>query len=467
MEKGRKRHEGLSEKVALLTAVCMLSLSMTVMAADVTKLVVLVRNQPDDLPDAVIEQFEKLNPDIKIERVTAPWDQIDDKLLTMLAADVPLDILISMSFTGWASYAVQGLFMELDKFVQNDRKELMAKGVPAFVLDGLKFNGKTKVIPYSLWASLITNYNATYFNEAGIPLPAPDWNDKNWTWDAMIQAGKKLTRFDADGRLIRAGIEIGADDIRAQGFSLMWGGDLFPPDTYENGIVRRTTFDTPENRRAFTAVTALTTEHKITHQVQPRIGTFNLQSGTIAMSLGPGGSISGQAYAGPYTWGMAPYPLPPVASQRVAMPAWVRSVAVSSGSQHPEAAWKFIKFMLTDAYEMGEFQFGSQTMSWNLNRGVSVASWQRYAQAAASSFSLAHSAAQYTRFLAEAIGLYTRFAATTLSGGGETIHVPNGPLYLALLEAYQGKISVEAALQKAERESAIILESIAKRLNLN
>ncbi len=435
--------------------------------AAATKLVVLVRNADDDLPDAVVQQFERQNSDIQIELVRAAWNEIDDKFLTMTAADQPIDVMISMSLAGWGAYAYQGLFLDLNPLIKRDRQVLLAKGVPAFVLEGLKISGKTTSIAYMLWASFLTHYNATFFDEAGIPLPAPNWADKNWTWDVMVQAAKKLTRFNADGQLTRAGVQLNTGDVSSQSISLMWGGDVFAPETYQDNIVRKLTFDTPANRQAFSAAAALSTEYRVTNYVYPQAGTIDLARGTSAMYLAPGGTFSTASFTNLYTWGMAPLPLTPVLSQRVPLPAWVRAVAIHSRSMNTEAAWRFVKFLLTDAYEMGMFDVNGVSRSWNDYRGVNYTAWQRHVQLLASRFTLAHPPDQLTQFLAQAIGEYTRLsAANALVGGGDTIHTPSGPLYLNLISAYQGKIPVEQALQQSEREGYNILSARAERLGL-
>ena len=52
-------------------------------------------------------------------------------------------------------------------------------------------------------------------------------------------------------------------------------------------------------------------------------------------------------------------------------------------------------------------------------------------------------------------------------GGGDTIHFPSGPLFVYLLDAHAGNISLEEALPKAETEARNILSDIHKGLQLN
>jgi len=79
----------------------------------------------------------------------------------------------------------------------------------------------------------------------------------------MVTAAKKLARYEADGRLSRAGVYTYFSDIHSQNYTLMWGGNLFPPETYNGNIIRDVTFYTPENRMALSNVVSLATEHRV------------------------------------------------------------------------------------------------------------------------------------------------------------------------------------------------------------
>lgn len=457
----RFRKNGISAIAALVVVMAWANA-----AGAATNLVVFVRDQPTDFPDPVIEEFERRNPDLKIELVRASASQMDDKFLVMTATQVPVDVVISMSLVGWASYGAKGLFRDLTPYIERDGEKLRAKGVPDFVLGALRTVGGITSIPYSIYASYIMVYNATYFDEAGLAGPAADWDDRSWTWAAMVEAAKKLVRYNSEGQMTRAGLLIGADDISTQSLSLMWGGDLFAPSTYEDGIVRELTFLTPENIRAFSEAAALSTEHRVTQHVQPQLPgiQISLPRGTAAMEFQAGGSI-GHNWAGDYRWGMAPAPLTPVLERRVPLPVWVRAAAIHSGSQHPDAAWRLIKFLLTDAYELGEFQVAGEPAAWNVSRGITPTAWQRFVEIMGRSLNFANPPDQLVGFLVRGVGEYARIAASNLLvGGGDTIHYPNGPLYRWTLAAYRGEVPVEQALAEAEREANALLERILQEL---
>lgn len=430
-----------------------------------TTLNVVVRNTYEDLPEPVLRRFSELNPNVQFELIRGSSTDIDTKLTTALAAGLPLDIVISMSLRGWVSYAAQGLFRDLGPYIKADRQELERKGVPAFVLEGPKVNGINAYVPYSIWSSLVTIYNATYFDEAGLVRPAARWDNSQWTWSEMIQSAKKLVRTTPEGAINRPGFRFDLNDIVMQGVSMAWGGDLFPPETYQTGLIKKVTFDTPSNRRALGHLVDLSVTHRVTNHALPQNGTRAINTGFAAMALIPGGMIDPASYSKDFTWGMAPYPKPDDVASRVAMPSWIRAAAICDRSANPDMAWKFIKFMLTDAYEMGEFESEGRIHSWNLSRGVNPNTWRNYAATISRSLELAHSQQEMVSFLVQGVGQYTRIAASnSLVGGGETIHGNKTPLGMYMQQASEGKISLEEALSRAEKDAYNVLEEIYRNM---
>jgi len=291
------------------------------------------------------------------------------------------------------------------------------------------------------------------------------YDDNHWTWSDMIQAAKKLVRTTPEDVVNRPGVRFALDDLILHGVSLAWGGDLFPPETYETGMVKGVTFDTPINRQALASLVELSMEHRVTNYTLPKTGGNSVPAGQAAMMIDAGGKIDPATYQHNFVWGMAPYPKPDKAAGRVPMPAWIRAAAIMDRSANPDMAWEFIKFMLTDAYELGEFESEGRIHTWNLSRGVNPAIWRNYATIISRSLELAHSQAEMVSFLIQGVGQYTRIAASnSLVGGGETIHGTKTPLGMYMQQACEGKIPLEEALSRAEKDALIRLEDIYRNL---
>jgi ABC-type glycerol-3-phosphate transport system substrate-binding protein len=431
-------------------------------AAPKTTLNIVARNIYGDLPEPILKRFSELNPDVNFDVIWGTSSDIDTKLTTVLAAGLPLDVVFSLSLRGWVSYAAQGLFLDLGSYIKADRRELERKGIPAFALDSIKVDGVTSYIPYSIWASWGTLYNATYFDQAGVIRPAARWDDKQWTWSEMVKAAKKLVIANPDGIISRPGLQLALNDLSLQGLSLAWGGDLYPEETYMTGMVNKVTFDTPTNRRALSHLVDLATIHRVSN---PQIYGRSIGNGSAAMAFIEGGRLDPATYSKDYTWGMAPYPRPDEIDGRVAMPAWIRAAAILNRSSQPDVAWKFLKFLLVEAYDMGEFMHDGQNHSWNLHRGVNPNTWRQYVSTIMKGLDLAHSQSEIVSFLTQGVGSYTRIASSNaLVGGGETIHGTGTPLGMYMLQASQGRMSLEEALVRAEQDAKHVLENIHRNM---
>lgn len=451
-----------STMMLLIAFIAIVVTCQEVYTAPNTTLNILARNIHGDLPEPVLQRFSELHPNVSFEIIWGTSSDIDTKLTTVLAAGLPLDVVISMSLRGWVSYAAQGLFLDLAPYISADRQELQGKGIPSFALDSIKVHGATPYVPYSIWSSWGTLYNATFFDEAGVVRPAARWDDRQWTWSEMVKAAKKLTVTNSEGVISRPGLQLALNDLALQGLSLAWGGDVFSAEAYATGMVKEVTFDTPTNRRAFGHLLDLAVTHRVTN---PQIYGRAIGNGSAAMALIEGGRLDPATYSRDYIWGMAPYPKPDEISERVAMPTWIRAAAISSRSTQPDLAWEFIKHLFTEAYDMGEFMLDGQPYSWNRHRGVNPNTWRQYVATISREFELANSHADIVSFLIQGVGSYTRIAASNaLVGGGETIHGTGTPLGMYLLQASQGRISMEEALMRAEQDAKHVLENIYRNM---
>src|SRR4029079_1899722 len=92
---------------------------------------------------------------------------------------------------GFASDRSRGLLTDLTPLIEKDKLDL---GV--FIPEVLKIyqsEGKTWGLPFLTTGSYVF-YNMKLFDAAKVPYPTTDWEDKTWTWDALVDLGKKLTK---------------------------------------------------------------------------------------------------------------------------------------------------------------------------------------------------------------------------------------------------------------------------------
>lgn len=120
---------------------------------------------------ALVKEFEKANPDIKVDYVNVPFDQAQNKFDTAAGAKGAPDVL--RSEVGWTpAFAKKSFFLPLDG------TEALAdqdKFQPSLI-EQAKYDGKTYGVPL-VTDTLALVYNKDLFKQAGINEPPATWDD--------------------------------------------------------------------------------------------------------------------------------------------------------------------------------------------------------------------------------------------------------------------------------------------------
>jgi sn-glycerol 3-phosphate transport system substrate-binding protein len=138
--------------------------------------------------DSMVQQFQKENPDIKVESVYSG----------MKGGQPPqLSVLFSTDlFTLMDEQAI----VPIDQIEGVDKKWLDSF-YPAFMENG-RVDGKTWSVPFQR-STIVLYYNKDAFKEAGLDPEKPPT-----TWAEMAEMSKKLVKKDASGNVTRWGVEI-------------------------------------------------------------------------------------------------------------------------------------------------------------------------------------------------------------------------------------------------------------------
>lgn len=269
----------------------------------------------------------------------------------------------------------------------------------------------------------------------------------SWSWNDLLQAAQKLTKKNPDGTTARYGIDMWNSDLQALGFPWAWGGDLLPADTYRTNRTDRITFITDRNVQAFEAFAEMS-------RLGVRGGAlqgFYGQKTSMWIDVGDGTMPATTAFP----WGAAPFPLGPAGL--VAMPTWPSYAGIPRTSQAPDAAWTFIRFLLTDGNALRD-------ENGNLWRGGATrAAWLARIRDAAQNTQPIHSEAELLDFYLTGAGRYARASASdTVADIGPLISFVDRPFWRELDKVLRGQQSVRQALEIAERESNALLAEMAK-----
>lgn len=311
----------------------------------------LAGNQNPEVIGRAVAEFEAANPEIRVDLVLEAWDTVDDKFTVMVSAGTAPDVFINNSVYGWARYAYQGLFTDLEPFVERDRESLRWDEFFGPAIEQARIAGKLYGMPTGPAMGFGTTYNANMFNEAGLAPPPTNWNDPSWTWGAMVDYAKKLTRIDGEGRAIRYGVDFWDADGNLLALSYAFGGDWFDEASYARGIVNQARLDSLENARAYQAAAELRT----VDQVRPGGplggvggGIANFSAGHIGMWLEISMFRQTNPQAMEFAWGFAPYPFSGD-THRARIASWGGGgfAAIPAHAQNVEGAWTFLKWVAT------------------------------------------------------------------------------------------------------------------------
>ena len=308
--------------------------------------------EEDEGVRAAIEKFQEENPGIEVTWMHTP-DAYVEKLMVNIAAGTPPDSAFINDFI-FQEFARDGLLLDItgmlkadpvlgseDYFTQPQEAERSTR------------NGKWYGIG-STWVAPHTYYNADIFEEVGIEPPSND-PDEAWGWDDFVDVAQQLT-VDANSR--HPG-DSGFDIENVERWGVHWPTWWWPPlvAVYANGgevvdpETPRLLLDQPEAVQAIQRIADL----MLVHQVMPQSAAFEalgmsntqmLETGRLAMAIDGSWALAWM-YKIEATLGTACLP-------KMKQPATVLGChmhGVLSGTAHPEAAWKWLRFLASPWYE--------------------------------------------------------------------------------------------------------------------
>ncbi len=127
----------------------------------------------------VVQQFQTLHPDIEVEWVDFPWDILQLKLITAIAAGTP-PALVNLNVPWAEEYARDGLIVPVDGMMLN--RAMYTK----VALDDLTFNHHLYGFPHYSNVNVVA-YNTSIFKAAGLT-EAPRSMDEELAFARQIYA---------------------------------------------------------------------------------------------------------------------------------------------------------------------------------------------------------------------------------------------------------------------------------------
>lgn len=227
-------------------------------AAQQVTLKIWMHEHPPRIPidKAIVAEFEKANPNIKIQYDVLGVAEYSTKLLTAFASGSGPDIFNQTSALV-AQYFTSRIMAPVDLAAMGHANEKVLQDLYGSGLDGIRFGGRLYGIPTE-----VSNYacytNNTIWKEAGLD-PMKDFPR---TWEEFPAIAEKLTQRDANGVPRRRGFDFNWPSAGAfwNSFNALLqqrGGTLVDEATYKAAL------DTPTNHRTFQYLIDWAAKHRL------------------------------------------------------------------------------------------------------------------------------------------------------------------------------------------------------------
>jgi multiple sugar transport system substrate-binding protein len=288
----------------------------------------------------IINDFEKLHPDIAVKQEALAWGDLEAKLTAALAAGAPPDASHGQAFT-CASFYHKGLLRDQEDIANAVGKDNIFESVRNLC----RFDGKYYGVTHSPNTNLLI-YRKDIFKQKGLKPPE--------TWDDFIKVAQAMMERDSSGRVTRYGLSLPGVplfvNILVAELTRANGGHLFDPKT------GRPTFTEKQ------VIEVLDFYKKLNDTVLPPgwlghgyLDTFtNLATGKVAMVYQGHGRSAGyiEKYAPkgmgtPEYFGVLRKPHGPSGKQtacQVDAEPWM----IFKNAKYPEEAAEFLKFFFKE-----------------------------------------------------------------------------------------------------------------------
>ena len=175
---------------------------------------------------AIVDEFEAENPDIKVDIQIIPWNQYWTKLEAGAMSKTMPDVFW-MHPQSFVRYASNDILLDLTGQLGDDYD---AANYPQGLSDFYTYDGHQYAVPkdydtVALW------YNKKLFDAKGIPYP-----DETWDWAKLVEVAQQLT--DADNGIygfLAPPDQQAVQDLRHVGGPLKGGGRVVALDVSQHG----------------------------------------------------------------------------------------------------------------------------------------------------------------------------------------------------------------------------------------
>jgi multiple sugar transport system substrate-binding protein len=283
--------------------------------------------------EQVKKDFEDANPDIAVDLQVIYWDQLHQRLTTMIGAGQTPD-LINVATAWLPEYVEAGVVAPVDDIIE---KEFKGQFIDA-LLNYAKIDGKTYGVPIAVSARALY-YNKDIFANAGVTNPPK-------TWAELVAVAQKVNK---PGELAGFASHMTALEGHQYFAYFLWsaGGDFMKDGEY--------VVNSPEGKKALQFMVDLTNKEKVTNESPTSINRDEMQKvfmqGRVAMMItGPWLRNMIKNEAPDLNYGIASIPQDKHEITSAVTDTLMLSTGARKDKQHEEAVVKFIRFIYQPKY---------------------------------------------------------------------------------------------------------------------
>jgi len=291
-----------------------------------------------------IEDFQARYPQIKVENAAqTTTGNYWDKHAALTAAGTPAD-LWEWEPQNVVDYVLRKQVLDIQPLVARDHFDLsdfFKKGV-----DQYRWRGGLWGLPRD-FPNRELFYNVTEFQKNGVALPASDWKNPGWTWDAFLDAARRVTKPD--------GSQIGFNTGRGIRMWAVWvwanGGEVIDETKLECTLDRQPAIE------ALQFLQDLIHKHRVMAATLPPGASFAGGQVIINENAPAGLGNTRRDVADKFVWDVVMHPHGP--NGRYAAAGGGAGWAISAQTKAPEAAWAFLQFVTSSEQQIRLCQLGA------------------------------------------------------------------------------------------------------------
>jgi multiple sugar transport system substrate-binding protein len=283
---------------------------------------------------AVVDDFQATNSNIKVKVEVSDWDSYWTKLNTLIAGGTPPDVF-AMDAPLYLDWQSRGALLNLQPYI--DKTPGFLDGFYPQTLTAYKVGNEYYGLPRD-FQTVVLFYNKDMFDAEGVKYPTADW-----TYDDLLAAAKTLTKDkNGDGKTDQYGLWTDTWDMELFWSEAIWanGGDIINADHTKTLIAEGGARDAWKYIDSIYKAGVMPTP-----TTAGEYGGDLFQSGAAAMTTIGHWAVPGYVGA-KINFGVAPMPKGPAGAATSVNSA---GFVLSKDSKNPDAAFAFVKFALSEA----------------------------------------------------------------------------------------------------------------------